>query len=171
MEPRVPGTAPRPSRTRSACTPGDAPDQRPTLTHQRPAINDQRPTNLASILHILPVMRLLLAALLSCLTALPLLAQSSSFQFHGFLTARAIHVKSAPSWLEGDVGKFDVGGESPDDTRTREQLQAHVGFDWTPKKWLLVHADGVARHEPSGTQGKRAGIVEGYVDLFNDHWR
>lgn len=115
-------------------------------------------------------MRLLLAVLLSSLTA-SVLAQSTPFQFHGYLSARAIHVKSEPSWLEGSVGKFDVGGDARDDARTREQLQAQIGFDWQPKAWLLVHADGVARHEPSGSQGKRAGVVQGYVDLFNEHWR
>lgn len=111
------------------------------------------------------------ALLLTLLLALPAFAQTKSFEFHGFFTGRAIGVRSVPSWLERDVGKFDIGADARHDTRVREVAQAQLGFDWTPVRWLLVHADGVARHEPSGSGGRRAGVVQGYVDLFNDHWR
>src|SRR6202022_1618441 len=80
-------------------------------------------------------------------------------------------VKSIPSWLGGDFGKFDVGGRAAGDALTRETAQAQLGFDYTPATWLLLHADGVARHEPSGTFGRRAGLVQAYVDLYNEHWR
>ncbi len=110
-------------------------------------------------------------ALLLAMTAASAFAQSTTFQFHGYLTARAIRVSSVPSWLQEDAGKFDVGSDARDDAKTRETAQAQVGFDWTPNRWLLLHADGVARHEPSGTFGRRAGLVQGYADVYNDHWR
>lgn len=103
--------------------------------------------------------------------ALPALAQTSSFQLHGYLTGRLIRVDSIPSWTERDYGKFDVGSDDAGNSSYREQAQAQLGIDWTPTTWLLLHADGLARHEPSGTVGSKAGLVQGYVDLFNAHWR
>jgi hypothetical protein len=110
-------------------------------------------------------------ALLMAVTAAPAFAQSSTFQFHGYVSGRVIRVKSIPSWLERDFGKFDVGGRSAGGARMRETAQAQLGFDYTPATWLLLHADGVARHEPSGMSGRRAGVVQAYVDLYNEHWR
>lgn len=106
-----------------------------------------------------------------CLLAAPLFAQSSSFQVHGFLTGRAIAVKSQPSWLAGGVGRFDVGADNPDDRRTVEQAVAQLGIDWTPTGWLSFHADGLGRYEPSESLGKRYGVVQAFGDVFNDHWR
>ena len=37
--------------------------------------------------------------------------QQSSFQLHGFLSGRAIYVKSQPSWTEHGFGRFDVGAK------------------------------------------------------------
>ena len=114
-------------------------------------------------------MRTLVAIVVATL-ALPALSQSS-LQVHGYVSGRLIRVKSIPSWTERDYGKFDVGAKGPDDSRTRETANAQVGLEWTPSTWLLLHADGVARHDPSGTIGSKAGLVEGYVDLYNEHWR
>lgn len=111
------------------------------------------------------------ALVLALMVATPALAQSPSLQFHGFLSARAIGVKSEPSWLEGGFGKFDVGADARDDRRVREVGEAQVGLDWRPAQWLLVHADGVARHEPSRSGGRGVGVVQAYIDVFNDHWR
>jgi hypothetical protein len=95
----------------------------------------------------------------------------SSLQFHGYLAAREIYVNAQPSWLQGGVGRFDVGADNPDDHRLVNVDSAQLGFDWTPASWLLLHADGVARREQSGSEGKRTGIVQAYVDVFNEHWR
>jgi hypothetical protein len=48
---------------------------------------------------------------------------------------------------------------------------AQLSFDWTPTTWLLVHADGIARKEPSGTRGRRAGVVQAFADLHSEQWR
>lgn len=95
----------------------------------------------------------------------------SSLQFHGFLTGRAISVRSQPSWMERGVGRFDVGADAPDDRRTVHVEVAQLGVDWTPTSWLALHADGLARHEPSGTAGRRAGVVQAFADVYNEHWR
>ncbi|HEX7071478.1 MAG TPA: hypothetical protein VF190_11760 [Rhodothermales bacterium] len=115
-------------------------------------------------------MRLVTTALLF-LFAAPLLAQTSSFQLHGFLTARGIRVKAQPSWTEGGYGRFDVGGDTPDDGKTVNVDVAQLGLDWTPTSWMLIHADGVARREPSGTGGKRAGVVQAFADLYTEKLR
>ena len=98
--------------------------------------------------------------------AAPAIAQS--FQFHGFMNARAIRVRSdKPGWVDGGRGRFDVGGD-----RTVNLLSAQLGLEWTPTTWLLIHADGLARtSRATGTLGRKAGVVQAYVDLFNEHWR
>ncbi len=115
-------------------------------------------------------MRLAVVAALCTLSA-SAFAQSSSFQLHGFLSARAIRVKSEPSWTQHGFGRFDVGADSTDHSRTVNEQVAQLGFDWKPASWLLLHADGVARREPSGTAGKRAGIVQAYADIGTEHLR
>jgi hypothetical protein len=112
-----------------------------------------------------------LAAMVVAALALPALSQTSSLQVHGYLTGRFIRVDSIPSWTERDYGKFDVGGDGAGNSANRETANAQLGIDWSPSSWLLLHADGVARHEPSGTIGSKAGLLQGYVDLFNQHWR
>jgi hypothetical protein len=104
-------------------------------------------------------------------TAVSLSGQTTSFQVHGFLSLRAIRVDSQPSWSEHGFGRFDVGGASASETRTVNLDVAQLGFDWTPSKWFLVHADGLARREPGGTVGKRAGLVQAYADIYNDQFR
>ena len=115
-------------------------------------------------------MRLAIAAAL-CGATLPLFAQTSSFQVHGFFTGRAIRVKSEPSWTQGGFGRFDVGADAPGDTSTDWQGIAQLGFDWKPLTWLLIHADGIARYEPSGTVGERAGLVQAFADVGTEKLR
>jgi hypothetical protein len=104
-------------------------------------------------------------ALLLATGAASAFAQTTGFELHGYLTGRAIRLEeSIPSWTKGDFGKFDV-----DENRATASLQ--LGADWAPATWLTLHADGVARHEPSGTGGRRAGIVQAYADVSNEHWR
>jgi hypothetical protein len=98
-------------------------------------------------------------------------AGAQSFQLHGFLSAREIYVNAPPSWLQGGVGRFDVGADSVDDHKLVNTYNAQLGFDWTPMSWFLLHADGVARHQESGSFGKKLGVVQAYADIFSDHFR
>ncbi|HXH40393.1 MAG TPA: hypothetical protein VNN08_17315 [Thermoanaerobaculia bacterium] len=98
-------------------------------------------------------------------------AGAQSLQFHGYVAAREIYVNAQPSWLQEGVGRFDVGADNPDDHRLVNVESAQLGMDWTPVSWFLLHADGVARHEQSGSEGKRAGIVQAYADIYNERWR
>src|SRR3954466_1107788 len=87
-------------------------------------------------------------------------AGAQSFQFHGFLTAREIYVNAQRSWLQGGVGRFDVGAGLVNDHERLSTWNAQLGFDWMPMSWFLVHADGVARHQQSGhVGGKRVGLI------------
>src|SRR5438128_317333 len=108
---------------------------------------------------------------LACAVAVSAHGQSSSFQLHGFLTGREIRAQSQPSWTTGGFGRFDVGANSADDRRTLNVDIAQLGLDWTPMTWLTFHADGLARKEQSGTIGRRAGIVQAYVDFFTQKFR
>ena len=103
--------------------------------------------------------------------SVPLLAQSSSFQLHGFFTGRATRVQSQPPWTTGGFGRFDVGADAPGDHRVVNVDIAQLGLDWTPLTWLTLHADGMGRKEQSGTTGRRAGIVQAYVDFFTEKFR
>jgi hypothetical protein len=114
-------------------------------------------------------MRLAIALLVGLITQAAF--GQSSFAVHGFLTAREIHVKGQPSWLEGGFGRFDAGAESTGDHRTVNVDAAQLGMDWTPRSWLLLHADGVARSEPSRSLGRSGGLLQAFVDLHNEHWR
>jgi hypothetical protein len=115
------------------------------------------------------VMRKTLAVLLFSVVATN--AGAQSFQLHGFLSAREIYVNAQPSWLQGGAGRFDVGADSVDDHKLVNTYNAQLGFDWMPMSWFLVHADGVARHQQSGTIGKKIGLIQAYADIYNDHWR
>lgn len=115
-------------------------------------------------------MRLIAVTVLTLFCA-PLVAQTSSFQWHAFLSAREIRVESQPSWATGGIGRFDVGATAPGQTKQQNLEVAQIGFDWTAASWLLLHADGLARREPSGTIGKRAGLVQAYADLFTERLR
>src|SRR6267378_7352743 len=92
-------------------------------------------------------------------------AHAQSLALHGFISAREIYVKSQPSWTEGGFGRFDVGARDAGDRRAVSAGVAQIGIDWMPTTWLLVHTDGLARREPSGTKGSRAGMVQAFVDL------
>src|SRR5512143_3244230 len=117
-------------------------------------------------------MRSSVVSLFLCAIAFPLAAQTpSSFQLHGFFTARGVRVTSQPSWTAGGWGRFDVGAASPDDHRNVNVEIAQLGADWMPTTWFLVHADGIARREPSGTKGRRGGLVQAYAEVFTNHFR
>ena len=95
-------------------------------------------------------------------------ASAQSFQFNGFISAREIYVKAQPSWTQGGFGRFDVGAANADDHRYVNIDVAQLGLDWSPATWLLLHADGLARKEQSGTVGRHAGILQAFVDLHSE---
>src|SRR3954465_10881518 len=99
-------------------------------------------------------------------------AGAQSLQFHGFLSAREIYVNAQRSWLQGGVGRFDVGADTVNDHELVNTYSAQLGLDWMPMSWLLFHADGVARHQQSGSVGgKRVGLIQAYADVYNEHFR
>ena len=95
----------------------------------------------------------------------------SPLQIYGFLTLREIYVKAQPSWTQGGSGRFDVGAASADDHRFVNIDVGQIGIDWTPTTWLMIHGDGLARKEQSGTKGRRAGIVQAFADLHSEKLR
>ncbi|HEY8182660.1 MAG TPA: hypothetical protein VII32_10490 [Thermoanaerobaculia bacterium] len=95
----------------------------------------------------------------------------SSFRTYGFLTLREIYVKAQPSWSTGHWGRFDVGAASADDHKTVNVDVLQLGIDWTPSTWLLLHTDGLARKEQSGTVGRRVGLVQGYAEIHTEKLR
>jgi hypothetical protein len=95
----------------------------------------------------------------------------SSFRTYGFLTLREIYVKAQPSWATGHWGRFDVGAASADDHKTVNVDVLQLGVDWTPSTWLLLHTDGLARKEQSGTVGRRVGLVQGYAEIHTEKLR
>src|ERR1700730_6630270 len=112
----------------------------------------------------------LLVAFFACAVSASAYGQSS-FQIHGFLTGREIRVKAQPSWTTGGWGRFDVGADTPDNSRNVNVDIAQLGVDWAPLTWLTFHGDGLARKEQSGTVGRRAGIVQAYVDVGTEKLR
>ena len=118
---------------------------------------------------MISVMRKLIALLL---LGVATTAGAQSVQFHGFVSAREIYVNAQRSWLQGGVGRFDAGADTFNDHELVNTYNAQVGVDWTPASWLLFHADGVARRQQSGSVGgKRIGLIQVYVDVFNEHLR
>src|SRR5258708_5187631 len=100
----------------------------------------------------------------------PAFAQST-FQLHGFLSAREIYTSGQASWLQGGFGRFDTGASGVDDHRMVTLGVAQVGAEWSPVSWLDLHAHGVARRDQQGSGGKRAGLVEAYVELHSEHFQ
>src|SRR5947209_14926497 len=95
----------------------------------------------------------------------------STFSLHGFLTARDAYVTGQPSWIEGGFGRLDFGATGVDEQANRGNAVAQIGADWNPSSWFTAHAQLLGRAEPSRNRGRRAGLVEGFVELHNDHWR
>lgn len=88
---------------------------------------------------------------------------ADTLTFEGFLSARGVHASGPESWLRGGNGRFPAIG-------TAGLATAQLGADWTPSPHFGAHVHGLARHEPAGSGGRRAGLVEGYVDLRAGRW-
>src|SRR5258706_7554079 len=93
-------------------------------------------------------------------------AGAQSFQLHGFLTAREAYVNAQRSWLQGGVGRFDVGADSVNDHRLVNTYNAQLGFDWAPMSWFLVHGDRGARHQQSGSIRQSVRLIQGHGEAF-----
>ena len=98
-------------------------------------------------------------------------ANAQTFKVFGYLSGREAYVKAPPSWTHGGFGRFDVGADSAGDHATRATGLAQIGAEWAPAKWFTAHAQLLGRAEPSGTKGKRVGVVEAYAELHTDRWR
>jgi hypothetical protein len=117
------------------------------------------------------VRRRLVSAFCILHSAFALAASAQSFKLLGFLSGREAYVNAQPSWTRGGFGRFDVGADSSGDHAFRSTAVAQIGAEWSPATWLTAHAQVLARREPSGTQGKRFGVVEAYADLHTDRFR
>jgi len=98
-------------------------------------------------------------------------ANAQTFQLFGYLTGHSAYVKAPPSWATGGFGRFDAGADTAGDHATRSSAVAQVGAEWSPTTWLTAHGQVLARSEPSGTKGRRFGVVEAYADLHGEKWR
>ena len=76
-------------------------------------------------------------------------ASAQTFDVTGYVAAAGSHTTGPPSWLDGDFGRLDTGGDT-----SELAAFAHVGIDWRPASWLELHA--------SGTQD---GLIEAQVDV------
>jgi hypothetical protein len=102
----------------------------------------------------------------------PSMARAQSpFTFNGFLSAREAYVTGPPSWISGGFGRLGAGANGVDGHAFRGTAVGQFGADWRPNTWLTVHAQVLGRAEPSGSRGKRAGVVEAFVDLHSERWR
>jgi hypothetical protein len=84
-------------------------------------------------------------------------AHAETFTLDGFFTGRAIHASGPETWLRNGPGRLPAGDSE------RFGI-AQIGADWTPSLHFGAHVHGIARHEPAGYGGKRAGFVEAFVD-------
>lgn len=98
--------------------------------------------------------------------ALTTAAWAEEPRLHGFLTGRAVSVDAPASWTTGGFGKLDVGGDEIVDVEI-----AQAGIEWSPRRWLTLHADGIARREPGDTKGSRGGLLQAFVDVHGERWR
>ena len=98
-------------------------------------------------------------------------ATAQTFSLHGFLTGQTAWVTGPPSWIEGGFGRLDAGASGTRGHAIRSSAVAQVGADWTPSSWFTAHAQLLGRAEPARNRGRRAGVVEAYVELHNDRWQ
>lgn len=95
-------------------------------------------------------MRFVLIAL--ALFTIPLSAQST-FDVQGYAAGRGIAATGPESWLEGDTGRLEEGGDHSHLTAV-----AQAGIEWTPSRHFDVHVSGIGRETGSG-------LIEAYADV------
>ena len=87
-------------------------------------------------------------------------AGAETLDLRAFVTGRVSSATGPDSWMEGGWGRLD----SSDTIAT---ATADIGIDWNPRPWFGAHVHGVARAEPSSFEGRRAGLVAGFLELRN----
>lgn len=90
---------------------------------------------------------------------------AQTFALRGLLTTRGTYATGQASWLEGGFGRMDVGSSGVSDHRYDGFAIAQLGVDWQPSRYFDVHVHGLARREPSGYRGRRAGIPEAFAEV------
>jgi hypothetical protein len=94
-------------------------------------------------------MRSVVVLLLLATTA----SAQQTFDLKGYVAGRAINATGPESWLEGDWGRLESGGDRDEVTGV-----AQVGIDWTPSRYFDMHVSGAAREDG-------VGLVEAYADV------
>jgi hypothetical protein len=74
---------------------------------------------------------------------------------NGFLALRGVNATGPDSWLAGDWGKLEAGGD-----RTELFGTAHLGAEWSSEHFTL-HVSGAARSDAAGEQ---AGLIDAYAE-------
>jgi hypothetical protein len=80
------------------------------------------------------------------------------FDLNGYVAARGVNATGPESWLAGDVGRLEAGGDRDDFFAA-----AQFGVDWSGDSFSL-HVSGAARKDPEEFGGDDAGLVEAYVE-------
>lgn len=88
-------------------------------------------------------------------------ANAQTLTFDGFFTARGVNASGPNTWLLKNP-PLVVGRLMASDSEGFGIAQ--VGVNWEPNVHFGAHVDALARREPSGYAGSRAGLVEAYVD-------
>ncbi|HEX9161725.1 MAG TPA: hypothetical protein VF980_08470 [Thermoanaerobaculia bacterium] len=107
-------------------------------------------------------------ALAAVLVIVSAAADAQTFDLQGFATGRAMSVTGPTAWTRGGLGRFDAGGSPSEKSNSDALADLNVGFDWQPVQHILVHAQGVARAEPSGTRGRGIGLATAFVEANID---
>jgi hypothetical protein len=84
-------------------------------------------------------------------------AHAQTLTLDGFFTGRAVNASGPETWLRGGDGRMLASNSEGFGT-------AQVGVSWDPSVHFGAHVDAIARREPSGDGGSRAGLVEAYLD-------
>jgi len=79
---------------------------------------------------------------------------------NGYVSLRGVKATGAKSWVEEGWGRLDAGLD-----RTEAIGVVNAGFDFTPSRFLALHASGNIRHD---ADGDIAGVTEAYVELHRD---
>jgi hypothetical protein len=107
----------------------------------------------------MPVARPLLAAA-SCLAAS--IAGAGDVDVQAVVAGRGMAVEGRRPWIDGAFGRLTEGPDG-DGREWLARLEAHLGLDWRPSDTLLVRLHGTGRTEPGAAGGRRAGLVEAFL--------
>ncbi|MEN1727552.1 MAG: hypothetical protein AAGJ52_03840 [Pseudomonadota bacterium] len=94
---------------------------------------------------------------------LPLMAQSGTVEWEGFIGARAGVADGPTGWPEGGFGRLYAGGDSSEDFDPFGRLEGQVAMNWqSDGSWSgRIHA--IARAEDSDVPGPGLGVTEAWL--------